>query len=328
MMTNNKGGVGKTTITFNLGTKLAEMGYKICLIDLDAQCNLTNYAMGDYFEKNLFTNQTKTIYDMLKNIIIGGGDIDKDITLQNIRNNLFLLPGSPNIIEFENNLISSFGEAAVGYERGYFVSSSLNRYLNYISLKDEFDIILIDTPPNLGLLNKVTILSSDYFILPLMPDGFSVQGIEHIGKTFEEWKDNWKKTGKILARDKNITADKVLDGEGLFIGYILNSYNKYADNPIRDNQKWIDMIPEYVKKYLSEKHCKNGLVESSYKKSLSNIKDFGKLAPLSQYKNKAIFELDPESDNFHTEGTIESWNIAKEELELLSNNLLEILNKY
>jgi hypothetical protein len=86
-----------------------------------------------------------------------------------------------------------------------------------------------------------------------MPDAFSVQGIENLGNTFEMWKDNWKKTAKVLARDQQISHDKVLDGEGLFIGYIINSYNQYSQKPIKSNEEWIKKSLFSLKKYLSEK---------------------------------------------------------------------------
>lgn len=105
-----------------------------------------------------------------------------------------------------------------------------------------------------------------------MPDAFSVQGIENLGLTLETWKENWKNTGKALAR--GISSERVLSGEGLFIGYIVNSYNQYAQKPISSHQEWMERIPEYIKKYLSERHCRNGLVEKSWKHTLTDIKDF------------------------------------------------------
>lgn len=66
-----------------------------------------------------------------------------------------------------------------------------------------------------------------------------MQGIENLGGTFKAWKDNWKKTAKVLAKDKGIPHNKVLDGEGLFIGYIINSYNQYSKKPIKRNEEWV-----------------------------------------------------------------------------------------
>ena len=329
MFTNNKGGVGKTTLCYNLATKFAEKGYKTCLIDLDPQCNLSRLALGDYFDNNLFSGNIKTIYDVLRGVIIGGADIDTKIKFEKLnQENLYILPGSLKLSEYENSLISAYGDAAQGYERGYFVTSAIYRFLNNKGLNEEFDIFIIDTSPALNLINRVIFLSSDYFITPLMPDAFSVQGIENLGNTFEQWKENWKKTAKILGRDNKIPSDQVMEGDALFLGYIVNSYNQYNKKPIKNNEIWINKIPEYVKNNLSEKHGRNGLVEKSWRESLALIKDCGQLSPLSQEKNKAIFNLDPQTDNFDLEGTKESLEIAKIEFENLANNILRLLEKY
>jgi len=331
VFTNNKGGVGKTTLAYNTAVKFAELGYKTVMVDLDPQCNLSRLSMGDLFEKNLFSDRQKTVYTVLEGVIKGGSDIDKSVEFEKVGNsgNLSILLGSLKLSEYENSLISSYGEAAQGVERGFFITSAVDRFLTGKGLNEEIDIFIIDTSPNLNLLNRVIFLGSDYFITPLMPDAFSVQGIENLGNTFEEWKDGWKKTAKVLAKDKGIAHNKVLDGEGLFIGYIINSYNQYSKKPIKRNEEWIAEIPVYIKKYLSEKHCRNGLVEKSWKKELALIKDYGQLSPLAQIKNKAIFNLDPSIDGFeNVKGTQENLEQSKKEFNSLTENILKILEEY
>jgi hypothetical protein len=180
----------------------------------------------------------------------------------------------------------------------------------------------------LGLLNRIVFLGSDYFITPLMPDAFSVQGIENLGSTFENWKNNWKITARVLAKEKGIASNKVLDGEGLFIGYIVNSYNQYGKKPIKTNTNWMKKIPNSVKEFLSEKHCRNGLVNQSWENPIAQVKDYGQLSPLSQNKNKAIFNLLP-SDGFEkVKGTLENLEQSKKEFTNLANKIIEVLEKY
>ncbi len=326
---NNKGGVGKTTLSYNTAVKFAEKGYKTVLIDLDPQCNLSSLALGDYFlEEHLFSPKDDNIYGVLKGIIEGGSDINTSIKFQEISENLLVLPGSLKLSNYENSLIASWGEAAQGLERGFFSTSAIDRFLNKKGSEEDIDIFIIDTSPTLGLLNRIIFLGSDYFITPLMPDAFSVQGIENLGVNFEDWKNNWKMTGKALAKNNGITSDKVLGGEGLFIGYIVNSYNQYAKKPIKTNASWMKKIPESVKEYLSEKHCKNGLVESSWKNPLAIIKDYGQLSPLAQEKNKAIFNLVPDDGFENVKGTQENLKQSKEEFNKMTDNIIGILNKY
>src|ERR1700712_5179710 len=115
VFTNNKGGVGKTTVAFNVGVKMAEQGYKVVMVDLDPQCNLTRLCLGEgWFEDNLFSSQNKDISDILKGVVEGGADIDTSIkpVALNRYPNIGLVPGSPNIVQFENLLTTASGQAA------------------------------------------------------------------------------------------------------------------------------------------------------------------------------------------------------------------------
>jgi hypothetical protein len=240
--------------------------------------------------------------------------------------NLSLLKGSVNFSLFENLLVSAFGQAASGQQLGYFQTSAIDRFLREKGLNEEIDIFVIDTSPSLSLLNQVIFLGMDYFVVPMMPDAFSVQGIENLGSMFEKWKQNWKVTGKALSGN---TENKfVLSGDGLFIGYIVNSYNVYGKQPIKDHRHWIDEIPEKVKKYLSEKHGRNGLVERSWKNPLAEIQDYGRIPAKCQEIGVAIFDLDPALiDEVHI-GTKENIEKSKEEFGILSDKILKILTEY
>jgi len=330
LFANNKGGVGKTTLAFNCAMSFAKQGYKTVLVDLDPQCNLSRLAMGDnQFEKTLFSSAEKDIYDVLKGVIEGGTDIDLSvpfIPVSNSNNNLSLLKGSVNLSLYENILVTAYGQAASGQQLGYFQTSAIDRFLREKGLSEEVDIFVIDTSPSLSLLNQVIFLGMDYFVVPMMPDAFSVQGIENLGSIFEKWKQNWKVTGKALSGN---TENKfVLSGDGLFIGYIVNSYNVYGKQPIKDHRRWIEEIPTKVKNYLSEKHGRNGLVERSWKNSLAEIQDYGRIPAKCQELGVAIFDLDPVCIEEIHQGTRENIEKAKEEFKTLSEKIIKILGEY
>lgn len=330
LFANNKGGVGKTTLAFNCAMSFAKQGYKTMLVDLDPQCNLSRLALGDgQYTDTLFSSTYKDMYDVLRGVVEGGADIDLSVSAIPVLNsggNLSLLKGSVDLSLYENLLVSAYGQAASGNQLGYFQTSAIDRFLRVRGMNDEIDIFVIDTSPSLSLLNQIIFLGADYFAVPMMPDAFSVQGVENLGTVFEKWKQNWKITGKALSGN---TENKfVLSGEGLFIGYIINSYNVYGKQPIKDHRRWIDEIPKKVKQFLSEKHGRNGLVEKSWKIPLAEIQDYGRIPAKCQEVGVAIFDLDPNLvEDIHI-GTKENIEKSKEEFAHLSESILEILAAY
>ena len=326
---NNKGGVGKTTLAFNTAVSLAKMGYKTVLVDLDPQCNLTRLALGEaYYAAHLFSETEKTIYDVLRGVIEGGSDVNLSVRFLPVKadRNLFLLKGDINLSLYEGLLATAYGQAASGQPIGYFQTSAIDRFLREKGLSEEVDMFIIDTSPSLGILNQTILLGADYFIVPMMPDAFSVQGIENLGTIFERWKAQWRNTAKALAG--NTETKLVLNGDPLFIGYIVNSYNVYGKQPIADPRAWMEKIPERVKTYLSEKHCRNGLVEASWKNPLHIIQDYGRIPAKCQEAGVAIFDLDPALIADNQQGTKENLEKSKEEFAGLAVEVEKILKAY
>lgn len=323
---NNKWWVWKTTIAFNTAVKFAEKWYKTVLLDLDPQCNLSRLALWENFDLNLFSQNDNNIYGVLKWIIEWWSDINLDIKLEEIRENLSLLTWSINLSKYQDLLINAYNQATWWQELWYFQTSAIQRFIKEKWLKDDIDIFIIDVSPSLDLLNRIILIWSDYFITPLNPDAFSLQWIENLWNTLEQWKNNWKNSARALAW--NIPNNKILNWEWLFIWYVINSYNQYNKQPIKSHKEWIKEIPNSVKKYLSEKHCKNWLVEKSWKESLINIKDFGELPSDWQIKQKAIFELEPGKDFENAKWTNENLELSKKQFEDFVNNIIHILEKY
>ncbi len=150
-MSNHKGGVGKTTSVVNIGAGLALNGRKVLMIDLDPQANLT-ISFG--------INETEnTIYNAF------GGD--GELQPVELKKNLFLIPSSADLAAVEINS-----------ENGN------NHELNIINLvepmRGDYDYILIDCPPSLGLLTLNAFAASDEVIIPIQPHFLAVKGLAKI----------------------------------------------------------------------------------------------------------------------------------------------------
>ncbi len=327
---NNKGGVGKTTLAFHVGVELSKKGFKTALVDLDPQGNLTLQTLGHtFYEDNLLSRATKTAYDVLEPKLSGKGDIDLSVELTHVRAGLFILPGDIQLSLYENLLLTGYNDAAAGNMRGYSDTSAIDRYLNQIGAREEIDVFVIDTSPSLGVLNRVIFLGADYFIVPVTPDSYSVQGVKNLGTVFEDWKKHWKNTARAAIVAAKTPADHVLQGDALFIGYIINSFNVYAERALRRQEDWLKKIPEEVKTSLSEKHCRNGLVEQSWKNPIGAMQDLGQLTAISMELNLAVQEFEKgRVKELNLKGTGELQEKASQEIEKMTDNILNVLERY
>ena len=150
-----KGGVGKTTITFNVGIELAKKN-KVLLIDNDAQKNLT----AALTQNNDFELTTEDLYDDL----IDTNSISKV-------DKLHFIPSNKNLYKSEKNL----------------EISDLNMFKkNLEQLKKVFDYIFIDCPPNLGNLSTASLIASDYILIPFEAGLFCYQGLSELINTINK----------------------------------------------------------------------------------------------------------------------------------------------
>jgi chromosome partitioning protein len=326
---NNKGGVGKTTTAYNFACNAASKGYKTVLVDLDPQTNLTLQALGyEWYVEHLYTSQQKSVYDIVKPLIEGDAGIDLTVPLVQLRENLSILPGSINLSLYEDALSTGgYMGATTAQPGGLNLTSALYRYLNEKGLNEHIDLFVIDSSPTLSMLNRIVFLMSDYFAVPLMPDAFSVQGIENLGKVFASWKQQWNTSAKALATLNDSPASRLLPGDALFIGYLINAYKVYNDHPANDHQKWIDTVPDKVRTNLSEKHGRNGLVEKSWKTPLATLQHYQSLSATSQKLHKPIYEI-TEAEAQDLQGKKENIEKSKVDYNLLTDSILEILAKY
>jgi chromosome partitioning protein len=289
---NNKGGVGKTTIAFHTAVKLSEKGLRVALIDLDPQCNLTMFAMGEDFFKPENISKNKNAYNVIENCTTGKGDVDFTVPLIPTKTyqDILLLAGSIQLSLFETDQSDCISKANSGKEAGFRVTSAFARFLDAKAKEYGIDIFIMDCSPSFGVLNQVILLSTDYFIVPLEPDCFSVQGVENLGGVLAKWKRQWKVGAIAQSKEEKIPADIIIQGDPLFVGYVINRYNPYAKNLTKPQKFWFNKIPQVVDESLSKYHTRNGL-STSTKKEIGLIKAYNAPLRRAQKESKCVFDL-------------------------------------
>ena len=171
---NQKGGVGKSTTTVNLGAGLASLGKKVALVDLDPQSNTTSTLLGKP------PSQLLTVYDVLddwKKV--------REAFINTSIENLFLMPANIDLAGAEIELVTAISR-----------EMRLKRALEPV--KSEFDFILIDCPPSLGLLTLNAMAAADNLIVPIQCEYFALEGLSKLLETYEIIRDNLNPSLTIL----------------------------------------------------------------------------------------------------------------------------------
>ncbi|GFM53532.1 chromosome partitioning protein ParA [Pseudomonas cichorii] len=171
---NLKGGVGKTTTTVNIAATLATDGYKVLVIDLDPQTNAT-VSLIDQEDWQDRHDRGQTLYHMFNDMLKGESQFNIDDAILNGVGDiegLDLLPSSIHLVEIQDDIPDMDNKAYV---------SHVDVLGNIIeNIKENYDFILIDCPPNLGAITLNGISISDYYIVPTVPDILSKIGISLI----------------------------------------------------------------------------------------------------------------------------------------------------
>ena len=179
---NQKGGVGKTTTTMNLGVALAQEGQRVLLIDSDPQANLTSYLGVTPGEAPFEAIRTLDELYLSKRV---ADEKHRELFIAKTASGVDLVASEAMLSGVEYYLINRTDRELI-----------LSQFLN--ALRSEYDFILIDTPPSLNLLTLNALCAADHVLIPVQPEFFSLEGIVKIRKSIEDVKKRWNSKISII----------------------------------------------------------------------------------------------------------------------------------
>ena len=304
---NHKGGVSKTTTTFNLGWMLASKGKTVILVDADPQCNLTGMVLdyrgpGD-LEKFYQAGSERNIMAGLAPAFESRPKAIEGVDCVPIdgQKGLYLLPGHLRLAEYEVTLgIAQELSAAILTLKN--LPGSLSFLLQKTAEKMRADYILVDMSPSLSSINQNLLMTSDFFIVPTSPDYFSVMAIESLAAVLPRWHDWATKASSLPVFYK---ADYPFpETNTKFLGTIIQKFRpRGGGSPAVAFQTWITEINAKVSGRLLPVLTKDKMVlpAKAYQDAelgpgccLSTISDFNSLIAQSQKHRTPIFALSPE----------------------------------
>lgn len=274
---NNKGGVGKTTLTFHLAYALAELGHKTLMVDLDPQCNLTIYSLAmetieqlweaedPYIDEGFDQTRSSISPDQFKKVIAvprsvhfllkpteeGTADLTTLPPPSHIATNLDMIPGRLSLHLYEEKVSSRWSDLYRGDPLAIRTATRIRALVSEYAQTHGYSIVIIDTSPSLGALNKTAILTVDSFLIPCLPDVFSLYGIRNIGKVLAEWADQLRILRNLLSKEKLALFPEELVR---FLGFTIYNARRYAGSTPWDlalaHYNYAKKIPDTVSRYI------------------------------------------------------------------------------
>lgn len=207
---NQKGGVAKTTSVINIGDNLARKGYKVLLIDLDPQANLTSNFIEEELEN--------TVFEELKLFSSQAAGSDHSFDLLMTRENLYLLPSDISLAGIDPYINAAMEPNKV-----------LLQIIRRIKARKFFDFILVDCPPNLGALPRNALTAAELLFIPVTPEPFPVKGLRQLQETIELIRENLNPRLRI----DGIIITRVEGAGRVYSNFIKSISEEYSDRVLK-----------------------------------------------------------------------------------------------
>jgi len=292
---NNKGGVGKTSLVYHLAWKLSDLGYRVLTCDLDPQANLTAAFLSEDKLEDMWGDDAGKSGRTIMQCIAPLTKVEDILPpkVEQASPNLSLIPGDLALAGFERFLSvewpNALGSSNDELYRPFRVLTAFSTVIQSGAKQTDASIVLVDVGPNLGAINRSAMIATDFIVVPLAADLFSLQGLRNLGPTLALWRSDWKKR-----KDNWEEPDFPLpSGDMRPIGYVVQQHSVRLDRPVKAYDKWVNRMPEeYARNLLGDK--KGPYAETpaqDEENALATVKHYRSLVPMAHDARKPIFRL-------------------------------------
>jgi len=299
---NYKGGVGKTTTTANLAAELAARGHKVLALDLDAQASLTfSFIRPNDWEKDFAKDLTiKAWFDSfskgspisLESLIFEPAQVKQKIKEMGGKGSLHLVASHLGLINVDLELATELGGATIAKSKANFlkVHRRLADELAKID-EDDFDIVLIDCPPNFNIATKTAIVASSKILIPAKPDYLSTLGIDYLIRNLNELIRDYNEYATFGAEDDE--EEQKIDPE--ILGVVFTMIQIHSGRPISSQRPYIARIRDKPNVRVLEASIREN------KTIFADAAELGIPVVLNSYSGPTHPDVVTEIENFVTE---------------------------
>lgn len=240
---NYKGGVGKTTVTANLAGELACRGKRVLLLDMDAQASLTfSFVTPDYWDRNLKENKTiKNWFDCisegiptmpLSDLITSPSKINRFLNRRGNGGIVDLISSHLGLINVDLELATLLGGANMTQTKKNYIKvhGKLRAEIQNVAL-EEYDVVLIDCPPNFNIVTKNALIASDKILIPAKPDYLSTLGIDYLHRSVEGLVHEFNEYAALDSETEEVSPE--------FLGVVFTMIQMYGGEPISAQRQYI-----------------------------------------------------------------------------------------
>lgn len=314
---NNKGGVGKTTLTWNIADALAEQGKRILLVDFDPQCNLSIAMLGADAFKNLVadTANSKTIRSFLQGYLQNTGP-----------GQVFTHKGphtNPNVELVAGDFWLNVYSDALSVGNDLLTGNGIAKFTAIRTLEgrlkaagNNFDYVMIDLPPSFGGLVRSSLYSSDHLVIPCTSDTFSEYCISLIAQMLPQFHSDWE-NGVQRFKQNNYGSKEYDDfGKPVFSGWIFNGFDTRLGKKLRADQAHYHNI-EKANVSLAEtllasiKSYQAARPSDDRGYNIGNVEDMNVLIQNSLWLNVPASKLDSHLQVQDLTGNKQKWSAAQ-----------------
>lgn len=261
---NYKGGVGKTTITANLAAELARKDYRVLVIDLDPQTNLTfSFIQVDEWQNKY--EEKNTIKYWFDSIIEHSEDTPdfSDLIIKDNSGKIDLICSHLGLIDVDIELAAGLSSATEKQHKMNYVTTYSHIKKELVKLKDSYDIVLFDCPPNFSIVTKNALIASDYYIVPAKMDYLSTLGINQLRSNVNNLVEQYNRYSNTPVDPKflgviptmvSIRNDELISAQDQYYNQLIESDILIFDNMIRENKTAYASAPEYGTPVVMQSH--------------------------------------------------------------------------